>query len=120
MPQGLQAAPLASRSMSRPSLLMDAQVPLWFEAAYPRLYFLSVTVSNFLYSCIASIVMAALHVARPRLASWNEVPVETFSIFVNFANNSTAMIELSSLGATCPGFPSVAGQVAAKRLTAVN
>lgn len=99
---------------------MDAQVPLWFEAACPKLYFMLVTVSNFLYNCIASIVMAALYVARPRLASWNEVLVETFSIFVNFANNSTTMIELSSLGATCPGFPSVARQVVAKRLTAVN
>jgi hypothetical protein len=45
--------------------------------------------------------MVALYVARCRLASWNEFPVETLSIFVNFINNSTAMIELSSLGATC-------------------
>jgi hypothetical protein len=109
MPQGLQDAPLTSKSMSRPSLLMDAQVPLWFEETYPKLYFLSVTVSNFLYSCIASIVMAALHVARSGLANWNKVSVETFSIFVNFANNSTTMIELSSVGATCPDFPSVLG-----------
>jgi hypothetical protein len=70
MPQSLQAAPLASRSLSRPSLPMDTQVPLWLEAAHPRLYFLSIIVSNLFYSCIVSIVMAALDEARPRLASW--------------------------------------------------
>jgi len=70
VPQSLQVAPRASRSLSRPSLPMDTQVPLWLEAAHPRLYFLSIIVSNLLYSCIVSIVMVTLDKAHPRLASW--------------------------------------------------
>jgi hypothetical protein len=83
MLQSQQVAPPASRSLSRPSLLMDTQVPPWLDAAYPRHCFLSIIVLNLSYSCIA---MAALFEASLRLARWNDVPVDTFSIFVQFCN----------------------------------
>jgi hypothetical protein len=127
-PQCKHVAPLASRSSSRSTPLMDIQVPQWLDAAHPRLWFLSITVfrmnSDYIftlfYSCVTILVMAALNEANPRLASWNKVPVETFSFLHNFVNCISAMIDISSLGATCSGFPYVAEQVAAKRNTVVH
>jgi hypothetical protein len=71
---------------------MGTEVPQWLDAAYPSLYILSITVfsmnndyiSTPLISCVNSLVMVALYEARPRIASWNEVPINTVNIFAHF------------------------------------
>jgi hypothetical protein len=118
-----RAAPLASRSSSRSTPLMGIQVPLWLDAAHPRLWFLSITVfrmnSDYIitpfYSCVTILVMTALNEACPRLVSGNKVPVEIFIFLLNFVNCISTMIDISSLGATYYGFPYVVEQVAVKR-----
>ena len=122
MPQYKHATPLARRSLSRSTTLMDIQVPQWLDAAHPRFYFLLVTIlrmnSDYIltlfYSCVTILVMAALNEACPKLVSGNKVSVETFIFLLNFVNCILAMIDISSLEATCSGFPYVAEQVTSK------
>jgi hypothetical protein len=47
---------------------------------------MSIIVLNPFYICLTSLVMEDLYEASLRLASWNEVPVENFSIFAQFCN----------------------------------
>jgi len=96
MLQCQHAVPLARRSLSRPSPLMGTQVPQWLDTAYPSLYFLSITVfsmnndyiSTPFISCVNSLVMVALYEPHPRIASWNEVPINTFNIFAHFCKQN--------------------------------
>jgi hypothetical protein len=91
-PQRKHVAPLASRSSSRHTPLMDIQVPQWLDAAHPRFRFFvnysfrmdSDLIFTLFSSCVIILVMAALNEAIPRLVRWNRVPVETFSSLHNF------------------------------------